>query len=80
MLGPVTGEANKALRDLSPREYLIVVPLVILVFWLGIYPKPFFARIETPVERIIQLVNPAFYQPAYQPTALPRGSSHSARD
>jgi NADH-quinone oxidoreductase subunit M len=71
MLGPVTGEANKALRDLSPREYLIVVPLVILVFWLGIYPKPFFARIETPVERIIQLVNPAFYQPAYHPTALP---------
>jgi len=30
--------------------------------WIGIYPKPFFAYIEKPVQRIVQQVNPGFYQ------------------
>jgi NADH-quinone oxidoreductase subunit M len=67
MLGAVTHDANKSLRDLSLREYFIVIPLVVLIFWLGIYPKPFLAQIEKPVERIIQQVNPTFYQPAAEP-------------
>lgn len=70
MLGPLGNEANKTLSDLSPREYFIVVPLVILVFWIGIYPKPFFARIEKSVEKIVQQANPTFYHPNY---LLPSG-------
>jgi NADH-quinone oxidoreductase subunit M len=38
------------------------VPLVILAFWIGIYPKPFFAYIEKPVQKIVERVNPGFYQ------------------
>jgi len=44
------------------REYATLVPLVILAFWIGIYPKPFFAYIEKPVQRIVEQVNPRFYQ------------------
>ncbi len=76
MLGPLVLDANKTLRDLSLREYFIIIPLVVLVFWMGIYPKPFFARIEKPVEKIIQQVNPAFYQPTLPPAPIsdPRGT------
>jgi NADH-quinone oxidoreductase subunit M len=62
MFGPVTHEANKSLPDLNLREYAVLLPLVALAFWIGIYPKPFFACIEKPVQRIIQQVNPGFYQ------------------
>jgi len=61
MFGSVTQDANKTLPDLNAREYATLVPLVILAFWIGIYPKPFFALIEKPVQKIVQQVNPAFY-------------------
>jgi NADH-quinone oxidoreductase subunit M len=62
MFGPVTQFANEDLPDLNLREYATLVPLVILAFWIGIYPKPFFALIEKPVQKIVEQVNPNFYQ------------------
>jgi NADH-quinone oxidoreductase subunit M len=62
MFGPVTNIANEDLPDLNLREYATLVPLVILAFWIGIYPKPFFAFIEKPVENIVRQVNPDFYK------------------
>ena len=67
MFGPVTHEANKSLPDLNLREYAVLLPLVAMAFWIGIYPKPFFAFIEKPVQRIVQQVNPTFYQRAAIP-------------
>ena len=76
MFGPVTQFANEELPDLNLREYATLIPLIILAFWIGIYPKPFFALIEKPVEKIVQQVNPNFYPaehaelpPAELPTA-----------
>src|SRR4029077_11653505 len=40
MFGSVTNSANEDLPDLNFREYATLVPLVILAFWIGIYPKP----------------------------------------
>jgi len=62
MFGPVTQFANEDLPDLNLREYATLVPLVILAFWIGIYPKPFFALIEKPVQKIVEQVNPDFYK------------------
>ena len=76
MFGPITHEANKALPDLNLREYAILVPLVAIAFWIGIYPKPFLALIEKPVQRIVRQVNPAFYQRAPSPSST-SNTSHS---
>src|SRR6266705_574019 len=61
MFGSVTHEANKTLPDLNLREYVTLVPLVALAFWIGVYPKPFFAYLEKPVEQIVRQVNPGAY-------------------
>jgi NADH-quinone oxidoreductase subunit M len=76
MFGPITHEVNKPLPDLNLHEYAVLVPLVALAFWIGIYPKPFFAYLEKPVQRIVQQVNPGFYQanrtlPPASPVAVP---------
>ena len=38
MTGPVT-EGNETIRDLRPRELLVVAPLIALLIGLGVYPK-----------------------------------------
>jgi len=76
MFGPVTQFANEDLPDLNLREYATLVPLVILAFWIGIYPKPFFAFIEKPVQKIVEQVNPNFYQ--VQRAKLPPAEFHAA--
>lgn len=78
MFGSVTHEVNKGLRDLNLREYAVLVPLVFMAFWIGIYPKPFFAFIDKPVERIVQQVNPGFYQQASKAPIVAPASSTSA--
>ena len=72
MFGQVTHEVNKTLPDLNLREYAVLVPLVFMAFWIGIYPKPFFAYINRPVDRIVHQVNPDFYKSmGSQSVALP---------
>ncbi len=61
MFGPVTNPANEHLPDLNAREYATLIPLVLLAFWIGIYPKPLFTVLEGPVRQIVQQVNPGYY-------------------
>jgi NADH-quinone oxidoreductase subunit M len=61
MFGPVTHDVNKTLPDMNLREHAVLLPLVVMAFWIGIYPQPFFGVIEKPVERIVRQVNPGFY-------------------
>jgi NADH-quinone oxidoreductase subunit M len=77
MFGPVTHEVNKTLPDMNLREYAVLVPLVILAFWIGIYPKPFFAYIDRPVDKIVHQINPNFYERASTVPSAPPTSSTS---
>jgi NADH-quinone oxidoreductase subunit M len=61
MFGQVTNPANEHLKDLNLREYVTLVPLVLLAFWIGIFPKPLFSVLERPVQQIVQQVNPGYY-------------------
>lgn len=55
-LGPVTKPENRNLPDLNWREIAILVPLLILIFWIGIYPKPFFDLMAPAVDHLVQLM------------------------
>ncbi len=78
MFGPVTQTVNEKLPDLNLREYATLVPLVILAFWIGIYPKPFFAFIERPVQKIVEQVNPKFYEAERARLQAPAAVFHAA--
>jgi NADH-quinone oxidoreductase subunit M len=62
MFGNVTNPANEHLPDLNLREYATLVPLVLLAFWIGIYPKPLFGVLEKPVQKLVERFNPGYYQ------------------
>jgi NADH-quinone oxidoreductase subunit M len=62
MFGSVTNPANERLSDLNTREYFCLVPLVLLAFWIGVYPKPFFRYLDKPVQQIVERVNPGYYK------------------
>ena len=59
IFGKLTKPENEKLKDINWRERIILIPLVLLIFWIGIYPKPFFDRIEPAVRHILVQVNRA---------------------
>jgi NADH-quinone oxidoreductase subunit M len=61
MLGEVTSEKNKGLRDLNLREVAIFLPLIAWAIWIGVYPKPYFEILEKPVAQIVERVRPGYY-------------------
>ena len=48
-------EKNKLLKDLNLREVTILVPIVILILWIGIYPLTFMKKTEKSVEYLLNL-------------------------
>jgi NADH-quinone oxidoreductase subunit M len=58
-LGPVDKDENKILLDLNIREIVTLVPIIILIFWIGLYPKPFFELIAPSVEKVMALLQNA---------------------
>ncbi len=58
-LGPVTHEENKKLLDLNWREIATLLPLLILIFWIGLYPKPFFDLIAPAVDNLVATLQTA---------------------
>jgi len=53
MFGKVTRPENEKLKDLSAREITVLVPMVVLIFLMGIYPKLFFSKMEVTVEKFL---------------------------
>jgi NADH-quinone oxidoreductase subunit M len=56
-LGPVTKDENRQLKDITWREIATLVPLLIFIFWIGLYPKPFFELMAPTVENLVNLVS-----------------------
>ncbi len=54
MFGPLENPENKALRDLSLREVMVLLPIAIMMFVMGLYPKPFLSRMEPTVSELLK--------------------------
>ncbi|MGE5569234.1 MAG: complex I subunit 4 family protein [Rhodospirillales bacterium] len=69
MLGDIS-EKNAKLPDLSPREIAVFAPLLVCVFWIGLYPKPFFQVLERPAAQIVERVRPGYFAERGLPNPL----------
>ena len=59
IFGKLEKENLMSISDLSYREIIIFVPLVVLVFWMGVYPAPFLDVMSVSVDNLIKNFNVA---------------------
>ena len=64
--GPVTNPANESLKDLDARETWQFAPLIFLIFWIGIYPKPLISYIEPQTNVVVAQVQPEYFKGTVQ--------------
>jgi len=57
LFGPITKEENKNLPDLDVKELTALVPLVAIVVWLGVYPKPVLEPINNSTKALVQMMH-----------------------
>ncbi|MCX5766498.1 MAG: NADH-quinone oxidoreductase subunit M [Gemmatimonadetes bacterium] len=53
---PLTKPENKGLSDLNRREIALLVPLLIAILWLGVYPKPVLEKTQAAADRFVHQV------------------------
>ena len=56
MQGPITKDSNRVFKDLTSRERLVLAPLIVLIFVIGLWPRPFFDRMEPAVQKVLTTV------------------------
>jgi NADH-quinone oxidoreductase subunit M len=59
---PLANAENEKLTDLTPRELAVLIPLLVCILWVGIYPKPFLRRMEPSARQLIEQVRPGATQ------------------
>ena len=55
-LGPIEHEENRAVTDLNLREMVILVPLIILALWMGLYSSTFLRRMDTSIQKVVDRI------------------------
>ena len=56
ILGEITNDKNRHLNDMNFREYAYMVPIIVFIIWIGIYPKPFLDKMQVSVEHLIEQI------------------------
>jgi NADH-quinone oxidoreductase subunit M len=71
MFGELDNPKNQKLSDLNAREIGIMVPLIVMIFVMGIYPKPFIDKMDPAVKKLVSQVRPASMDAKKMPEAMP---------
>jgi NADH-quinone oxidoreductase subunit M len=55
--GPITHEENKGLRDLRWNELAAMIPLIVMMVWMGLFPGAFIRRIDPSVQQLLTVAS-----------------------
>jgi len=56
LFNPLDKHENEKLTDLTARELIVLIPLLVCILWIGVYPKPFLSRMEPSAQHLIEQV------------------------
>jgi NADH-quinone oxidoreductase subunit M len=56
VFGEVTREENRRLPDLTPREWTVLLPVLLFIVWIGVYPSAFTGRTEASLQALLAQV------------------------
>lgn len=56
MFQEITHEENKTLQDMNKREFAILIPIILTIFWIGIYPNSFLRKMDASVNHLLKAV------------------------
>lgn len=59
MFGPITHKKNESLTDLNFREKLVLLPLVVLIFVMGVVPDRFLSKMKPSIDHVLSRTLPA---------------------
>ena len=71
MFGELTNPKNQTLSDLNGREIAIMVPLIALIFVMGLYPTPFIDKMNPSIEKLISQTRQKQVAKNILPAAVP---------
>ena len=80
--GPITREENRNLKDLDFREVLALLPLCVLMLWIGVAPKPFLEPSRPALAALLdtyqsRLASPTVSAPALGPAVTAGGQART---
>ena len=55
--GEVTNEENRHLPDLTPREWVVITPVVVMAIVMGLFPTVFLAPTAPAIDKLVQRVS-----------------------
>ena len=57
--GPLTNPKNRGLRDLSPREWVVIAPICVMAVVMGVVPGLFLRPMEPAVRKTVEMIVPS---------------------
>ncbi len=54
--GKLTNSANQSLLDLSKREIAVLVPIVLFIVWIGVYPSTFLKPSAASTKQLVKVL------------------------
>lgn len=58
ILGKLENPHNKEIQDLNKREIGLLIPIILLIVWIGVYPSTFLNKSELSIKETLKDVNP----------------------
>ena len=74
MLGPITNKANRRLPDLTRTEWAVLIPLVVVIFWFGLFSSFWTQKMTTAVNTLLPV------EREFLNTNLPNGAHQDTVD